>query len=82
MLFSISCASGAEEMQKRLLEERPSGELLPVWKEWGGWQREVWLQAGNAEDGCLKEGWLVYSYEEPHSPLESLVFLKRHSVRG
>lgn len=64
------------------MEERQSNELLQVWKEWGGWQREVWLQAGNAEDGCLKEGRLVYSYEEPHSPLESLVFLKKRSVTG
>lgn len=51
-----------------------------IWKEWGRWQREVWLQAGNAEDGCLKEGRLVYSCEEPPHHPESLVFLKKHSV--
>lgn len=64
------------------MEERQSNELLRFGKEWGGWQREVWLQAGNAEDGCLKRaGWSIPMKNHTHH-LESLVFLKKHSVTG
>lgn len=57
------------------MEERQSNELLQVWKEWGRWQREVWLQAGNAEDGCLKEG-LSWSIPMIHHHLKASCFLR------